>query len=215
MTYDEAIQILARDKAAVLKAFPEVKNVPVWGEDLGGYCERYLSETIHGKPVFVYNMPAPLKSFYMRRNDDGKTVQGCDLLIPGMGELIGSSIREANYEKLVRVMVDRGMYRPVGQSFTRPLNPEAHKATQLALAKQADSKHEQPLNSDKAKTSAETSASHSDKAKGEEKGFSQIVDTLSFGSLQWYLNLRRFFFFFTMNSVCKCDRSCNEFCFQQ
>jgi asparaginyl-tRNA synthetase len=100
------------------------KEIPEWGDDLGGYCERYISEVHFKKPVFVFNYPRDLKSFYMKQNapyevkvvsDMGDkteirhTVQGCDLLIPGLGELIGSSIRTHDYDDLVAEMTRRKM----------------------------------------------------------------------------------------------------------
>ena len=102
ITYDEAIETL---KNLNNPGFA----IPNWGDDLGSECENYLAETVYGKPLFVYNYPATLKSFYMRQNDDGQTVQGCDLLIPGLGELIGSSVREHNYDKLMAVVANRKM----------------------------------------------------------------------------------------------------------
>lgn len=100
ISYDEAIRIIdtqwSGDKIA-------------WGDDLGSECERFLAETVFKKPLFVYNYPASLKSFYMKANDDGRTVQGCDLLVPGLGELIGSSVREHDYNKLMAVVEKRGM----------------------------------------------------------------------------------------------------------
>jgi len=105
ISYDEALQILMdrRDKMNGVFAIPK------WGDDLGSECENFLAETVFGKPVFVYNYPASLKSFYMRANPDGRTVQGCDLLIPGLGELIGSSVREHDYERLMKVVTFRNM----------------------------------------------------------------------------------------------------------
>jgi asparaginyl-tRNA synthetase len=76
---------------------------------LGSECEKYIAEVIYNHPVFVYNYPKELKSFYMKQNDDGKTVQGCDLLIPGLGELIGSSVREHDYDRLMAVIRERKM----------------------------------------------------------------------------------------------------------
>jgi len=115
ITYTNAVEILEREKENVLKEFPELKKeeYPNWGDDLGGYCERYLSEKIFKKPIFVYNYPKVLKSFYMKQNENEKngmeTVQGCDLLIPTLGELIGSSIREDNYEKIIQEMDRRNI----------------------------------------------------------------------------------------------------------
>ena len=62
--------------------------------------ERYLTEKVFGKPVFVYDYPKDIKAFYMRINDDGKTVAAADLLVPGVGEIIGGSQREERYDVL-------------------------------------------------------------------------------------------------------------------
>ena len=71
-----------------------------WGTDIQTEHERYLSEVVFGKPVFVTDYPMDIKAFYMKQNDDGKTVAATDLLVPGIGELIGGSQREDDIEKL-------------------------------------------------------------------------------------------------------------------
>ncbi|MBR6270673.1 MAG: asparagine--tRNA ligase, partial [Lachnospiraceae bacterium] len=71
--------------------------------------ERYISEKVFGRAVFVTDYPKEIKSFYMKQNPDGKTVAAVDLLVPGVGEIIGGSEREADYDKLVAAMEDRGM----------------------------------------------------------------------------------------------------------
>jgi asparaginyl-tRNA synthetase len=112
VSYDDALKLIHEHKKQILKKFSKeltIKDIPNWGDDLGSYCERYISEDIYKKPTFVYNYPRELKSFYMKINNDGKTVQGVDLLIPGLGELIGSSIREENYEKICNEMERRRM----------------------------------------------------------------------------------------------------------
>jgi asparaginyl-tRNA synthetase len=112
ISYDNELILIHENKKQILKKFAKeltIKDIPNWGDDLGSYCERYISEDIYKKPTFVYNYPRQLKSFYMKINSDGKTVQGVDLLIPGLGELIGSSIREENYEKICNEMDRRGM----------------------------------------------------------------------------------------------------------
>ena len=112
VSYDKALEIITENKNQILKKFAKeisINDIPKWGDDLGSYCERFICEDIYKKPTFVYNYPRELKSFYMKINDDGKTVQGVDLLIPGLGELIGSSIREENYDKLCNEMVRREM----------------------------------------------------------------------------------------------------------
>ncbi len=109
ITYDQALERILQNKESILNTVDEKDRkdftFPKWGDDLGAVCERYLSRE---RPVFVYNYPASLKSFYMKQNPDGKTVQGCDLLIGGL-ELIGSSIREERYDVLCKTMKDRGM----------------------------------------------------------------------------------------------------------
>lgn len=102
ITYTEAIELLK-------KADVDFQYKVEWGCDLQTEHERYISETIFGKAVFVTNYPKEIKSFYMKQNDDGMTVAAVDLLVPGVGEIIGGSEREANYDKLVEAMNIRGM----------------------------------------------------------------------------------------------------------
>ena len=80
-----------------------------WGCDLQTEHERYITEEIYKKPVFLVNYPKDIKAFYMKQNPDGKTVAATDLLVPGVGEIIGCSEREADYGKLVSAMASRGM----------------------------------------------------------------------------------------------------------
>jgi len=80
-----------------------------WGTDLQTEHERYLSEVIFEKPVFVTDYPAEIKAFYMKQNPDGKTVAASDLLAPGIGEIIGGSQREDDYEKLKNKIKDLNM----------------------------------------------------------------------------------------------------------
>ncbi|HPG87863.1 MAG TPA: asparagine--tRNA ligase, partial [Spirochaetales bacterium] len=77
---------------------------PYWGCDLQTEHERYLSETVVGGPVIVTDYPKELKAFYMRLNDDGKTVRAMDVLVPRIGEIIGGSEREYRYDVLVENM---------------------------------------------------------------------------------------------------------------
>ena len=101
-SYTEAIDIL--------KACGQPFEYPVeWGMDLQTEHERYLSEKHFGRPVFVYNYPKQIKAFYMRLNDDGKTVAAVDLLVPGVGELIGGSQREERLDVLKRRIAEMGM----------------------------------------------------------------------------------------------------------
>ena len=93
VTYTEAVELLKKSG----KKF----EYPVeWGIDLQTEHERYLTEEIYKKPVFVTDYPKDIKAFYMRLNDDGKTVAACDLLVPGVGEIIGGSQREERYDVL-------------------------------------------------------------------------------------------------------------------
>ena len=80
-----------------------------WGIDLQTEHERYLTEQIFKKPVFVTDYPKEIKAFYMRLNDDNKTVAACDLLVPGIGELVGGSQREERYDVLEKIMDEKNM----------------------------------------------------------------------------------------------------------
>lgn len=100
--YTEAIELLK--KADVKFQYPVE-----WGCDLQTEHERYITEQIYNKPVFVTNYPKEIKSFYMKQNPDGKTVAATDLLVPGVGEIIGGSQREENLEKLLNAMKERNM----------------------------------------------------------------------------------------------------------
>ena len=80
-----------------------------WGCDLKSEHERYLTDIVYKKPVFVTNYPKELKAFYMKQNPDGKTVESTDLLVPGIGEMIGASQREDNFELLKKRIKDLNM----------------------------------------------------------------------------------------------------------
>jgi len=108
VTYDQAVEIIEKNQEEIKKIY-KLKDLPKWGDDLGSDCEKYIAEIHFNKPTFVYNYPRDLKSFYMKQNDDGRTVQACDLLIPQLGELIGSSVREDNYDKLMDTVKMRNM----------------------------------------------------------------------------------------------------------
>lgn len=102
ISYTEAID--------VLKSSGKEFEYPVeWGSDLQTEHERYLTEQVFKRPVFVYDYPKDIKSFYMRLNDDQKTVAATDLLVPGVGELVGASQREERYDVLVKRMQDLGL----------------------------------------------------------------------------------------------------------
>jgi asparaginyl-tRNA synthetase len=109
ITYTEALNLLNKHIDSLKNKYKKF-TMPEWGDDLGSNCERYLCDIIYKKPVIVYNYPKILKSFYMKQNDDNpKTVQSCDLLLPGIGEAIGSSIREDEYDKLITEMNNKNM----------------------------------------------------------------------------------------------------------
>ena len=102
VTYTEAVEILKN-------CGKEFKYAVDWGCDLQTEHEKYLTEEHFGKPLFVVHYPAAIKSFYMKQNPDGKTVAATDLLMPGIGEIIGCSEREADYDKLVAAMQKKNM----------------------------------------------------------------------------------------------------------
>ncbi len=102
VTYTEAIDLL--------KKHADEFEYPVeWGCDLQTEHERYLTEKVFGRPVFVTDYPKEIKAFYMKLNDDGKTVAAMDLLVPGVGEIIGGSQREDDYNKLCGRIEELGM----------------------------------------------------------------------------------------------------------
>lgn len=102
LDYTDAIELL-------LKADKKFSYPVEWGCDLQTEHERYLTEEVFNRPVFVTNYPKDIKSFYMKQNPDGKTVAATDLLVPGIGEIIGGSEREADINKLTQAMEQRGM----------------------------------------------------------------------------------------------------------
>lgn len=108
---DSEFEILDYTKAIeILKDAKKEFVYPVeWGCDLQTEHERYITEEVFNKPVFITNYPKDIKSFYMKQNPDGKTVAATDLLVPGVGEIIGCSEREADYDKLVEAMKARNM----------------------------------------------------------------------------------------------------------
>ncbi len=102
VTYTEAVDILK-------KADKDFQYPVQWGIDLQTEHERYLTEEVFKKPLFVTDYPKDIKAFYMRMNDDGRTVAACDLLVPGVGEIIGGSQREERYDALVGRMKEMGL----------------------------------------------------------------------------------------------------------
>jgi len=102
ISYTEAVEQLSRHT-------DKFEYKPFWGCDLQTEHERYLTEEIYKSPVMVYNYPKEIKAFYMKLNDDNKTVKAVDVLVPGLGEIIGGSEREENYEKLLKICGERNM----------------------------------------------------------------------------------------------------------
>jgi len=102
VTYTEAIEILEKSKE-------EFKFPVYWGVDLQTEHERYLTEKVYKKPIFLIDYPKDIKAFYMRQNDDGKTVAAMDLLVPGVGEIIGGSQREERLDILSARMKELGL----------------------------------------------------------------------------------------------------------
>ena len=103
LTYTEAIELLKQNADKF-----DDKNI-FWGKDLQSEHERFITETVYKKPVFLTDYPKEIKAFYMKQNPDGKTVAAADLLVPGIGELIGGSQREDDYDKLVNRIKEMGM----------------------------------------------------------------------------------------------------------
>ncbi len=102
ITYTEAIDILEKNN-------DKFEYKVSWGVDLQTEHERYLTEKVFKRPVFVTDYPKEIKAFYMKQNDDGKTVAAVDCLVPGIGEIIGGSQREDDYDKLYTRMQELGL----------------------------------------------------------------------------------------------------------
>jgi aspartyl/asparaginyl-tRNA synthetase len=107
VSYTEAIDILRNSKPNKKKKFNYI--IEEWGADLQSEHERYLVEKHFGCPVVIYDYPADIKAFYMRLNDDGKTVRAMDVLFPGIGEIAGGSQREERYDVLLSKMREIGI----------------------------------------------------------------------------------------------------------
>ena len=101
-TYTDAIELLKKNN-------DKFEFKAEWGCDLQSEHEKYLAQVVFGKPVFVYNYPKEIKAFYMRLNDDNKTVKATDLLVPGIGELCGASEREERYDVLLNRIHELGL----------------------------------------------------------------------------------------------------------
>ena len=102
ITYTKAVELL-------LESGQKFEYPVEWGIDLQTEHERYITEQIFKAPVFVTDYPKDIKAFYMKQNDDGKTVAACDLLVPGIGELVGGSEREVDFDKLKARIEELGM----------------------------------------------------------------------------------------------------------
>jgi asparaginyl-tRNA synthetase len=102
LTYDEAIRVLSQHSR-------QLELVPSWGDDLQAEHEKFLTEAFVKGPVVVINYPRTLKPFYMRVNDDGRTVAAMDILVPGVGEIVGGSQREERLDVLVEQMRLKGI----------------------------------------------------------------------------------------------------------
>ena len=101
LPYVEAVELLQ-------KSGRKFEFTPAWGRDLQSEHERFLTEDYFKQPVIVYDYPRELKAFYMRQNDDGKTVAAMDILVPAIGEIIGGSQREERYDYLERRITEMG-----------------------------------------------------------------------------------------------------------
>ena len=104
VSYTEAIRILQENMKK-----GKFKKTPNWGIDLGSEHERFLVEQVYMSPVFVYNYPKDFKAFYMRSNEDGRTVAAFDMLFPRVGELGGGAQREERLDKLDAMIIEKGM----------------------------------------------------------------------------------------------------------
>ncbi len=98
LPYEKAIEIL---KDAYAKGHKFLDNNIFFGKDLAAEHEKYLCENYFNSPIFLYNFPSAIKAFYMKQNKDNKTVAAVDLLVPGVGEIVGGSQREDDYEKII------------------------------------------------------------------------------------------------------------------
>lgn len=102
ISYTEAVEYLQKSDRSF-------EYTPEWGKDLQTEHERYLTEELMNRPVFVYDYPLNIKAFYMRNNEDGKTVAAMDLLVPGVGEIIGGSQREERHDVLLEKIKELGL----------------------------------------------------------------------------------------------------------
>ena len=105
LTYTEAIDILKQSKPNKKKKFEYL--IEDWGADLQSEHERFLVEKHFKKPVIISDYPANIKAFYMKLNEDGKTVKAMDILFPGIGEIVGGSEREERHDVLAQKIKDQ------------------------------------------------------------------------------------------------------------
>ena len=110
MTYTEAVKILEQHN-------DKFEYKVSWGCDLQTEHERFLTEEIYKRPLFVTDYPKEIKAFYMKLNEDGRTVAAMDCLVPGIGEIIGGSQREDDYDKLVARMDELGLKKEAYQFY--------------------------------------------------------------------------------------------------
>jgi len=103
VTYTDGVEILEKE---IKEGKVKFENKLYWGVDLASEHERHLTEKVFNGPIILYNYPKDIKAFYMKLNDDDKTVQAMDILVPRIGELIGGSAREENLEKLDKRITD-------------------------------------------------------------------------------------------------------------
>lgn len=113
ISYTEAIEVLLKSKPNKKKKFSYV--IEEWGADLQSEHERYLVEKHYKRPVILYDYPKDIKAFYMKLNEDGKTVRAMDILFPGIGEIVGGSQREEDLEKLEQRMEEMNI--PAGEMY--------------------------------------------------------------------------------------------------
>eukprot|EP00915_Cephaloidophora_sp_WS-2016_P011109 GHVH01016378.1.p1 GENE.GHVH01016378.1~~GHVH01016378.1.p1 ORF type:complete len:507 (-),score=77.42 GHVH01016378.1:83-1603(-) len=106
LDYTDAIELLKKHVEDGKKTFIEQ---PEWGMDLGSEHERYICEEVNCRPTIIFNYPKAIKAFYMKVNPDGKTCQAMDVLVPGIGELIGGSVREEVLETLDQQIGEKGL----------------------------------------------------------------------------------------------------------
>jgi asparaginyl-tRNA synthetase len=99
ISYTEAVELYNKKNKEKIK----------WGDDLSSEVEKYICEKVFNNPTIIYNYPKEIKAFYMKNNADDKTVQAFDILVPGIGEIIGGSIREENYEILKKKIIDNNI----------------------------------------------------------------------------------------------------------